>query len=171
MYEHGLIPSDYTERPLYQTENSIERRHELSFCNEIIDDMLQMPVEPGATYTAQALASGVEVVRTFNYNHPVHQEDTELKIIYQRSARDQSEAYEVIVDTSIRTLASSAAATSSHYLLHKNADCITTACLRTIDLEHGGMYDERDMTLYDVECLFNELAECRMVTRQNKVNE
>jgi hypothetical protein len=172
MYEHGLIPSDYTERPIYQTERSLELQHELCISADLIDDMLRLPKHDDNTLRHSSIeGGGCRIMREFNYYHPQHQEVVVLRIDYESRPLYKSETYSVALDTYAQTSYVNETALTTHYVLHKNADTITSAGIQSLDLEQGGYYAERAMTVYDARQLFNELAEFSVTACQSLSNE
>lgn len=168
MYEHGLIPSDYTERPVYQTERSLELQHQLVMSCDMIDDMLRLPQTDGNTLRHKPVrGGGVAVFREMSYYHPEHQEVMALGIEYESRPRHMSETYSLAVDACPQATYTTESALTTQYILHKSADMIVSAHIRSIDLENGGYYDERAMTVYDARQLFNELVEFSVVARES----
>lgn len=172
MYEYGLIPSDYTERPIYQTERSLELQHELAISSDIVDDMLRLPKNDNNTIHHRSIdGGGCRIFREFSYHHPRHQEVISLRIEYEARPRYKSETYSIAVDTYAEASCMAEVALTTHYILHKSADQITSATIQSINLEDGGYYTERDMALYDARQLFNELAEFSVAACQSLENE
>lgn len=168
MYEHGLIPSDYTERPIYQTERSLDLQCELELDIDMVDDMLRLPSSGDNTIRHEAIkAGGIKIFREFSYDHPQHQEVVSLRIEYESRPAYKSETYSIAVDAYPQTSYTSDAALTTYYVLQKNSEKVTSAQIQSINLEYGGHYRERDMTVYDARQLFNELAEFSVVTCQS----
>jgi hypothetical protein len=172
MYEYGLIPSDYTERPIYQTERSLELQHELEIGCDMADDMLRLPHNGCISeYHEDIEDGGSRFTREFTYIHPQHRENVLLRIEYETRPTYKSEVYSIAVDARSQINDDPDNTLTTHYVLQKNADMVTSAFIQTVDLEKGGYYNDRRMTVYDARQMFNELAEFSVVTCQYLDNE
>lgn len=172
MYEHGLIPSDYTERPIYQTERSLELQHELEIGCDLADDLLRLPYGDSSRQHYETIkGGGVRLFREFRYNHLHHQESVSMRIEYEARPVYKSEIYSVAVDASPQVAEWGQTRMTTHYVLQKNAGTVTSAFIQTVDLEKGGHYPDRRMSVYDARQMFNELVEFSIVACQHLENE
>lgn len=173
MYEHGLTPSDYTERPIYQAERSLELQHELEIGCDMADDMLRLPHSGSISqYYETIQEGGSRLLRKFTYTHPEHEEAISLRIEYETRPARKSEVYSISVDVQSQKGDEYAENTlTTHYVLQKNADIVTSAFIQTANLEKGGLYADRRMTVYDARQMFNELVEFSVVACQHLESE
>jgi hypothetical protein len=167
MNEHGLIPSDYTERPIYQTERSLELQHNLEIGCDMADDMLRLPYSDSVSQYHETIKDGgSRLSRKFAYVHPGHQEEISLNIEYETRPAYKSEVYSISVDAASKVSDSNEGSFSTYYVLQKNAGTVTSAFIQTVNLEKGGHYADRRMTVYDARQMFNELVEFSVVACQ-----
>lgn len=163
MYErHGLIPSDYTERPVYQTEHSLDLQCALDADTSMIHDMLSLPASDNGSalqFAESINGGGIRIVREFSYHHAVHKEVVSLQVEYETRPIYKSETYSITIDVYPESSYTTDAGIKTSYLLHSNSEHITSSYVRSINLEQGGYYKDRRMTVYDAQQLFNELTE------------
>jgi hypothetical protein len=160
MYEqHGLIPSDYTERPIYQTERSLDLQCLLDLDTGIIDDMLRLPASESNPERHEPIDGGEKISREFSYYHPQHQEMMALQVEYESRPAYKTETYSIAIDAYPEASYTTDAALTTYYVLHMNSGHITSAYIQSINLESGGYYSDRKMSVYDARQLFSELTE------------
>lgn len=172
MYEHGLIPSDYTERPIYQTERTLELQHELDISCDMADDMLRLPFHSSTGLHHETIkGGGVRLSRDFSYHHPQYCELISLHLEYETHPVYKSEIYSIAVGIRPQDSPMMDAVLATQYVLQKNAEKVTSAFIQSDNLEHGGQYGDRRMTVYDARQLFNELAEFSVAACLNMESE
>jgi hypothetical protein len=172
MYEHGLIPSDYTERPVYQTERTLELQYELTIGCDMADEMLRMPQNDATRLRVETIkGGGVRMLRTFSYVHPQYQEVVSLHMEYETRPVYKSEIYSIAVDVRPQTAGIVEGEVTTLYTVQKNAEMVTSAFIQSMDVEHGDYYPDRRMTVYDARQLFNELAEFSVMACLNREQE